>query len=98
MTLFICDWTKHSMSQLGRSLTRFTIWGKEHAQFISLMGLTAGSVFYVGGAFFVLRSDLQSERELRQQDAAHYKEMLHKEKELRRLAVERSKLKSGGSH
>ena len=86
------------MSQLGRSITRFTIWGKEHAQFISLMGLTAGSVFYVGGAFFVLRSDLQSERELRQQDAAHYKEMLHKEKELRRLAVERSKLKSGGSH
>lgn len=88
------------MSQLGGSLTRFTAWGKEHAHFISLMGLTAGSVIYVGGAFFVLRSDLQTERELRQQDAALYKEMLHmhKEKKLRRLAVEESKLRSGGSH
>ncbi len=74
------------------------IWGKENAHFISLMGLTAGTLFYVGGSFFVLRSELQTERGLRQQDAAFYKELLHNEKELRRLAVEGSKLKSGGSH
>ena len=58
------------------------------------MGLTAGSLIYVGGSFFVLRSDLQSERELRQQDAAFYKTLLQNERE-RRLAAERSERKSG---
>ena len=58
------------------------------------MGLTAGCLIYVGGSFFVLRSDLQSERELRQQDAAFYKTLLQNERE-RRLAAERSERKSG---
>ena len=53
---------------------------------LSLMGLTAGSLSYVGGSFFVLRSDLRAERELRRQDAAHYKTL---------LAAERSERKSG---
>ncbi len=64
------------MSQLGSSSTRFMIWLKENAHFISLMGLTAGSISYVGGSFFVLRSDLRAERELRRQDAAHYETLL----------------------
>ncbi len=74
------------MSQLGSSSTRFMIWFKENAHFISLMGLTAGSLSYVGGSFFVLRSDLRAERERRRQDAAHYKTL---------LAAERSERKSG---
>ena len=74
------------MSQLGSSSTRSLNWFKENAHFISLMGLTAGSLSYVGGSFFVLRSDLRGERELRRQDAAHYKTL---------LAAERSERKSG---
>ena len=62
------------------------------------MGFTAGTLVYVGGSFFVLRSDLQTERQLHQQDAAFYRELLQNEKELRQLAVEKPKLKSGRSH
>lgn len=83
------------MSQLRGSSTRFMVWGKENAHFISVVGLTAGTLVYLGGSYFCLRSDLQQERELRQLDAAFYKELLRREKELRQLAVVRSERKLG---
>ena len=71
------------MSQLSASSTRFFAWGKDHAQFLSVMGLTAGTLFYVGGSFFGLRRDLVKERELRQSD-------VQKERELRQLDVQKA--------
>lgn len=71
------------------------VWGKENAHFIGVVGLTAGTLVYLGRSYFCLRSDLQQERELRQLDAAFYKELLRREKELRQLAVARSERKLG---
>ena len=82
------------MSQLRGSSTRLLSWGKENAQFISLTGVTAGTLFFGGGTFFVLRCDLEKEKELRRIEVAHEKELrrieVAHEKELRRLDVERA--------
>jgi len=68
---------------LRGSSTRFLAWSKDNAQFLSITGVTAVTLFLGGGSFFGLRRDLEKERELRQNDVAN-------EKEQRRLDVERA--------
>ncbi len=78
------------MSQLRGSSTRILLWGKDNAQFISLTGVTAVTLFLGGGTFFGYRRDLEKERELRQKDVDKSQNDLANEKELRRLDVERA--------
>ena len=63
------------MSQVGGSSTRFLAWGKENAQFLSITGVTAITLFLEGGSFVGLRHDLEKERELRQNDVQEEREL-----------------------
>lgn len=58
------------------------------------MGLTAGTLFYVGGSFFGLRRDLENERELRQTELQTERKLrqteVQKERELRQLDVQKA--------
>ena len=55
------------------------------------MGLTAGTLFYAGGAFFGLRRDIVKERELRQSDKELHQSELQKERELRQSELQKER-------
>lgn len=78
------------MSQLACSSSRFMGWGKDNAQFLSIIGVSAVNLCFGGNIFLHVLRDLEHERELRKKDVATQKELLKKEEELRRMDVEKA--------
>lgn len=65
-------------------------WGKDNAQFLSIIGVSALNLCFGGNIFLRVLRDLEHERELRKKDVATQKELLKKEEELRHMDVEKA--------